>query len=178
MSIDNEILLHFGGLDKNSLNHVLSQDIDNEGDADSELEIIKKSSYYSNDNLIKEFKTKKDSFKILSVNCQSINSKIDQLKLNLHQVKQNECDFHAICLQETWLSDNSDTCLLQIEGYNLISQSKACTARGGLIIYLKNNKKSKLLDGITHSLKNLGRPIHRNYIRKHTRPEISTWQYL
>ena len=89
MSIDNEILLHFGGLDKNSLNHGLSQDIDNEGDADSELEIIKKASYYSNDNFIKEFKTKKDSFKILSVNCQSINSIIDQLKLNLHQVKQN-----------------------------------------------------------------------------------------
>ena len=45
----------------------------------------------------------------------------------------------------------SDTCLLHIEGYKLISQTRSCSVRGGLIIYLNNNIKYKLLDGYTDS---------------------------
>ena len=42
---DNEILLHFGGLNNNSsLNRVMNQDDDNEGAADDGLETIQHSS--------------------------------------------------------------------------------------------------------------------------------------
>ena len=60
--------------------------------------------------------------------------------------KRNGCTFSAVCLQESWLSDDSDTSLFQLDGYNLISQGKLCSTRGGLIIYLKDTIKYKLID--------------------------------
>ena len=126
---DNEILLHFGGLNNSSLNRVLNQDDDNEGAADDGLETIQHSSYYSTSTLINELADKKDSFNILSLNCGSINAKIDQLMITINEYKHSGCNFH----------DQSDTCLLQIEGYKLISQTRSCSVRGGLIIYLNNN---------------------------------------
>ena len=116
---DNEILLHFGGLNNSSLNRVLNQDDDNEGAADDGLGTIQHSSYYSTSTLINELADKKDSFNILSLNCGSINAKIDQLMITLNEYKHSGCNFDAVCLQETWLNDQSDTCLLQI-GYKLI----------------------------------------------------------
>ena len=44
------------------------------------------------------------------------------------------------------MSDDSDTSLFQLYGYNLISQGKRCSTRGGLIIYLKYTIKYKLID--------------------------------
>ena len=60
--------------------------------------------------------------------------------------KEGGCEFDAICLQETWLSEESDKSLLGIEEYALISLGKTCSTRGGLIIYLKENLKYKMLD--------------------------------
>ena len=45
-------------------------------------------------------------------------------------------EFRAICLQETWLSSDSDISLFKIDGYNLISQGKMCSSHGGLAIYI------------------------------------------
>ena len=70
--------------------------------------------------------------------------------ITLNEYKHSGCNFHAIWLQETWLNDQSDTCLLHIEGYKLISQTRSCSARG-LIFYRNNNIKYKLLDGYTDS---------------------------
>ena len=39
----------------------------------------------------------------------------------------------------SWISDDSDTSLLQIDGYQLIAQGKTCTSHGGLAIFLNNN---------------------------------------
>ena len=75
----------------------------------------------------------------LSLNCASIDAKFDQLTIKLQQLKNNGVDITAICIQETWLANNSDTSILQINDYNLISQGKICSAHGGLLIYL--NKK-------------------------------------
>ena len=43
------------------------------------------------------------------------------------------------------MSDNSDTSLLRLDGYNLISQGKICTTHGGLAIYLSDKYNYKLL---------------------------------
>ena len=80
------------------------------------------------------------------MNCESINAKIDQIRLKLAQYKEGGCEFDAICSQETWLSEDSDKSLLGIEEYALISLGKTCSTRGGLIIYLKENLKYKMLD--------------------------------
>ena len=44
----------------------------------------------------------------------------------------------AFCLQETWLDEESDTSLFQIDGYTLICQGKICSSQAGLAIYLSN----------------------------------------
>ena len=48
-------------------------------------------------------------------------------------------------LQETWLSDNSDTSLIQIDNYTLISKGKTCSTHGGLLIYLHNTYHYKTI---------------------------------
>ena len=63
----------------------------------------------------------------------------------MKKLKYNHCFFGAICIQETWLSDNSDTSLLRLGGYNLISQGKICTTHGGVAIYLSDKYNYKLL---------------------------------
>ena len=67
------------------------------------------------------------------------NAKIYNLKLLLNHYTDSECEFHAICLQETWLAKDSDTSLLQLDGYHLISKGKTYSPRGSLLIDLKNN---------------------------------------
>ena len=90
-----------------------------------EPELIQTSNYFDNANLSIEMSTKMYSF-----NCQSINAKIDELKIKIMQCKAINCQFSAICLQETWLSGNADTSLLQIDGHTLISRGKTCSAQG------------------------------------------------
>ena len=79
------------------------------------------------------------SFCILSINCQSINAKCDQVNIKVQQLKGNGYEFSAFCLQETWLTSDSDTSIFKIDGYNLISQGKMCSSHGGLAIYVSEN---------------------------------------
>ena len=44
------------------------------------------------------------------------------------------------------MSDDTNTSLFQLDGYNLIAQGKRCSTHGGLIIYLKDTIKYKLID--------------------------------
>ncbi len=49
--------------------------------------------------------------------------------------KKNQL-FSAICIQESWLSEDNDTSQIQLEGYNCILQGSSCSSKRGLIIYL------------------------------------------
>ena len=53
------------------------------------------------------------------------------------------CTFHAICLQESWLSNDADLFLFKLDNYNLISKVKTCSAHGGLVIYLHNSYRHR-----------------------------------
>ena len=44
--------------------------------------------------------------------------------------------FSAICLQERWLTDDSDLSQYQLPNYNIIHQWKKFPGHGGLLIYL------------------------------------------
>ena len=92
-----------------------------------------------------EFNNNRDKFNILSLNRESINVKIDQIRLKLAHYKDGGCEFDAICLQETWLSEESGKSLLSLEDYAVISLGKTCSRRGGLIMYIKENLKYKVL---------------------------------
>ena len=129
-----------------SLIHVLNTIHEDQDTNDEAPALIRHSSYYDDVKLMNELNNNRIQFNILSLNCASINAKIDQIRLKLAQHKEGGCEFDAICLQETWLSEDSDKSLLCLEDYALISLGKTCSTLGGLIIYLKENLKYKMLD--------------------------------
>ena len=151
-----DILSPFGGLQNNSFNHII--DIDNTEDEsmNDEFILMKQSHYYDDKCFIDKFNGKSNTFNILSLNCQCINAKIDQIKIKIEYFREVNCEFSIICLQETWLSEESDTSSFKINGYTLISQGKICSGHGGLAIYLKDDyihknlqlyKKSTIWEG-------------------------------
>ena len=94
--------------------------------------------YFTDEELIKKKKNKQNTFALLSLNCQNLNAKMDQINMKLENLRNNSCEIGAICLQETWLSN--DISLLQIDGFTLISQD-GC----GISIYLNNKYDNKIL---------------------------------
>ena len=130
----NDILKNYGGFRKNSLlEKVNHTNID-----EDEPVIYEHSIYMGNEALLNTLKEKKKVFKVLALNCQSLYAKYDQLSIYVDLLQEQGCSFDAICLQETWLGDSTDTGRLSISGYNFISKPKTCSFHGGLAIYLKS----------------------------------------
>ena len=149
MALDQLFLEQFGGVDSNSLCYLLNNNIprnNNVNIIDVEPDVMQHSSYHDDASLSNLFEARADVFSILSLNCQSINAKIDQINIKLQQLKSNGHAFSAICLQETWLSEDSDISLLKIDGYSFIPQGKICSAHGGLAIYLSSKYKFKSIN--------------------------------
>jgi exonuclease III len=107
-------------------------------DVEFEPDLSSNSYYYSLDQLL-SIKTKlSNSFNVLSLNTQSINAKFEEIKILLQLLSDNAIHFDALCFQETWLSADADTSLLNLKGFNKIFQSKHCSEHGGLAIYIKD----------------------------------------
>ena len=140
LSLENDILNKHGGLEKNSLIHVLGKNPEDDLLINGEPQTLEHSKYIDHDVLLDILTEKQNIFKILSLNCQSLRSKFNSLLLLIRYIEENlsDCNFDAICLQETWFDDNTDTSYYAIEGYELISKGKTCSSHGGLAIYLKN----------------------------------------
>ena len=101
--------------------------------------IIKPSEYYSIETLPIQLK-KLNNSSIFSLNAQSINAKFDCLLALIEIAKHQDISFHAICIQESGLSENADLSLLQIEGFTCNFQSKSCSTHGGILTYVSASK--------------------------------------
>ncbi len=139
----NEFLQHIGGINDNSFIRVLDPDIDEDNELNCP-QIISHSSYYDSEKLSIILQTCKNKFTIFSTNIQSINAKIDELRLFMEHLKTYNFMFSVICIQESWLSEGTDTSLIQLERYKCIPQGKCCSSKGGLINYLHENVNYKL----------------------------------
>ena len=138
----NDILTYCGGKDRNSLLTVLNKN--NEDDfSDNNISIsehIMPAKYYNVDDAITKIISKNNDFSVISINIQSLNAKFDQLKILIHYLNDRGYEFSTICIQETWFSYFTETSLYNINGYNLLSQSKICSIHCGLCIYLNTKK--------------------------------------
>ena len=141
MTFDEHFLSYIGGIRNNDLNNILET---TEFDSNDELQTTRRSSYYDLDNFDKLTRKTNKCFSILSTNIQSLNSKFSQLEAFVDALSKNNFKFSAICLQETWLTDNDDLCLFSLPGYECISQGKHCSGKGGLVIYVDNTYTSKV----------------------------------
>ena len=147
-SITSDLLTTLGGVARNSLLSVC--DLDSVlNDDDEEPELLQMSPYYDDQMLIDVISKKNDIFKCMSINIQSLNSKIDELRIYIEHLKQSGCHFDAILLQETWLSNNNDCSRFHIDGYNLVTKPCECSTHGGLAIYVHEDLSFHDLDIIT-----------------------------
>ena len=145
MTIEEHILRHFGGFEQNSLLHLLNEEHSHDLEQGM-LDVLQLSPYTDEYSLTSVIKFKQHDFKIISLNCQSLSAKIDNLKILIHNLDNQQVYIDAICLQESWLSDLSDLSLLHVEGYQLISMAKHCSAHSGLVIYLSNKYQHEVLN--------------------------------
>ena len=93
---DDDILMHFGGLEQNSLIHVLNTIHEDQDPNDEAPLLIRHSSYYDDVKLMNELNNSRDKFNMLCLKCESISAKIDQIRLKLAQYKEGGCEFDAI----------------------------------------------------------------------------------
>ena len=80
----------------------------NEVNDDESPCLFQHSPYYDTTAACKILSDKNNNFSVLSLNCQSLNAKINELRIYL-QMFQSSIKFSAICLQETWLTTDADT---------------------------------------------------------------------
>ena len=136
---DSTILKNFGGTIVNNLNSILK----NSEDITEDPEYFSHSSYFDLDTISGIKLPNNRTFKVLSLNAQSINAKFDSITSFLQSLNDTNIIFDAILLQETWLSesyisDPDNLALYQIPGYQLFSQGKKCCAHGGLFTYVRD----------------------------------------
>ena len=120
---------NFGGTQSNSLTHIVQEE---HSDIDDSFRFVQ-SNYYTHDDFVTTAANFMEHFSVLTLNCQSLNAKFDSLTLLIEELREQNFQFSAICLQETWL--DNDLSLFQIENYTLIAQGRHCCHHGGLIIY-------------------------------------------
>ena len=113
----------------NSLKHLLD-------DSEEEFHTISASTYSDVDSLADPMSSNNSNFSILSLNVQSINAKFDELKITIEQINQVHT-ISVICIQESWLENESNNNLYQLDNYNLISKSKYSSEHGGLCTDLR-----------------------------------------
>ena len=71
----------------------------------------------------------------MSLNCQSINAKFNELQIIVGKINNNALS--VIYLQESWLKENSDFSLYNLANYKLINQfGTECSDHGGLMTYI------------------------------------------
>ena len=131
-SVSDTILKSLGGSEKKYLCKILDTSSVNENKP-----VFINPSLYHDDQMFVDQLSKHESK--LSLNIQSINAKIDELRILIENLRLKNCHFSAICLQEYWLSEHSNLSQFDIDDYTLISERKLCCGHGGLIIYLRNN---------------------------------------
>ena len=131
---------------ENDLNHVLSTFVDSE----HEIPNFCNSRYVDMSELQSLFISNGNEL-ILTLNIQSVNAKFNNLFPVINNLASQGLYFGAICLQETWTSNDSDLSLIQLPGYQLIHQGSICTKHGGLIIYLNESYSYKMRNLYTSS---------------------------
>ena len=120
MNDTNNQFIDDDGLSKfTSLTHLLNDD--NSTDT-GDIELIKHSPYFSETDF-QRLQFKNGRLSIMSLNCQSINSKFDELQLFINRIGKDE-EIGVVCLQETWTSENDDISLFQLPNYNLFHKGK------------------------------------------------------
>ena len=92
--------------------------------------------HISDDQLLQYRSNKQNGLSIFNLNCESLYAKFDYIKLLIEIFQLKNCALQVVCLQETWVSSDTDLSPYMIPGYHLISISHYASSHGGFIMYL------------------------------------------
>ena len=85
-------------------------------DNDEHDQPIKQSLYYSDNDFISTLSDSINPIAIVSLNCQSIRSKFDDILILIEKVYQQNQDIDILCIQESWLGEHSHYSQYNIDG--------------------------------------------------------------
>ena len=126
-----DVLKQHGGISGKNFAKII-----NEGSDDDEIDLIRHSPYYLPSCLPTRLTNGDKSFSVLSLNSQSILAKFTGLQVMLEVFAAQDIHFHAICIQESWIKDESKLPLVALEGYQCFSLKATASLHGGLITYV------------------------------------------
>lgn len=89
--------------------------------------------------MVKILARQRNGIKICHINAQSLNNKIDELRLTF----ENSC-VDMVCVSETWLNDHTPDSLILLRGYKVFRNDRK-TRGGGVAIYVRQGIKCKLV---------------------------------
>ena len=115
-------------------------------DNDEHDQPIMQSLYYSDNDFIATLSNSNNPVAILSLNCQSISSKFDDILILVEKVYQRNQNIDILCIQESWLGEHSHYSQYNIDGYDMYYQSSVCSSHTGLIIYVRSEYQVKQLN--------------------------------
>ena len=99
-------LRHKGGIVENDLTKIINIDI-------SESSISIKSKYHNVDDLKTFLKRHTNKLTILSINIDSLSSKIDELNILISSLAESDVQINVICLQEARIHARIQSCTLR-----------------------------------------------------------------
>ena len=112
---------------------------------ENETDTINHSMYYKDDSFKHMLNCTSIEIGILNLNCRSLRSIFDQLKIFLADIDYRS-QITCITLQETWFKDEVDLDYYTLPGYTLLSDCYRISAHGGVAIYVHNDFSFKRLD--------------------------------
>ena len=142
MSLDESILKYMGGTSANSLAHILQPQ--NTEEHIENMLLIRDSPYYDCNSFKSLITSNTKYFSILSTNIQSLHAKFNELQAFVMEMQSLQFYFSVICIQESWLNDNADTSLIELQNYTCITQGKSSSTKGGLAMYINMNFSFKI----------------------------------
>ena len=131
------VLLNHGGVKEKDLTKIISNDL-NADDAgnDDEIDTMSHSPYFLPSHLPNHLI---NSFGILSLNAGSLLAKFNSLQILLELLSSQNIHFPVICIQESWITDESMLQLLQLNGYNTFHVNASSSTHGGVVTYVDNS---------------------------------------
>ena len=141
---ESHILKEFGGSVRNDLNIALAS-----SNQDDDIDLSSHSPYTTLGQLPNYVSQIVGDFSIITLNCQSINAKFDQIYILLNELmSKSRFRFSCVLLQECYLPsvllDGSppDVSMYKIPGYDTYVLGSCCSSNGGLICYVADNIKA------------------------------------